>query len=86
MGGASFLKWGDGMLVSLDEVKEYLRVDHGDVARAGDEADFSQNGELAKTAVMFAMAYLYEHREAADHGELMLTLRSLLSGVRREEF
>lgn len=93
-----------GMLVSLDEVKEYLRVDHGDedgligglldtavricmdVARAGDEADFSQNGELAKTAVMYAVAYLYEHREAADHGELMLTLRSLLSGVRREEF
>lgn len=92
------------MLVSLDEVKEYLRVDHADedgligglldtaericmdVARAVDEAAFSQNGELAKTAVMFAVAYLYEHREAADHGELLLTLRSLLSGVRREEF
>lgn len=92
------------MLVSLDEVKEYLRVDHGDedglidglldtawricmdVARAGDEVDFSQNLELAKTAVMFTVAYLYEHREAADHGKLMLTLRSLLSGVRREEF
>lgn len=104
MGVASFLKWGDGMLVSLDEVKEYLRVDHGDedgligglvdtagricmdVSRAVDEAAFSQNGELAKTAVMYAVAYLYEHREAADHGELMLTLRSLLSGVRREEF
>ena len=54
--------------------------------RAVDEAAFSQNGELAKTAVMYAVAYLYEHREAADHGELMLTLRSLLSGVRREEF
>ena len=92
------------MLVSLDEVKEYLRVDHGDedgligslvdtagricmdVSRAVDETAFSQNGELAKTAVMYAVAYLYEHREAADHGELMLTLRSLLSGVRREEF
>lgn len=92
------------MLVSLDEVKEYLRVDHGDedgligglldtagricmdVARVSDELDFSQKGELAKTAVMFAVAYLYEHREAADHGELLLTLRSLLSGVRREEF
>lgn len=104
MGVASFLKWGDGILVSLDEVKEYLRVDHGDedgliggmldtagricmdVSRAVDEATFSQNGELAKTAVMYAVAYLYEHREAADHGELMLTLRSLLSGVRREEF
>lgn len=92
------------MLVSLDEVKEYLRVDDGDedgligglldtagricmdVARVSDELDFSQKGELAKTAVMFAVAYLYEHREAADHGELLLTLRSLLSGVRREEF
>ena len=92
------------MLVTLDEVKEYLRVDDGDedgligglldtawricmdVARAGDEAAFSQNGELAKTAVMFTVAYLYEHREAADHGEMMLTLRALLSGVRREGF
>lgn len=92
------------MLVTLDEVKEYLRVDDGDedgligglldtawricmdVARAGDEAAFSQNGELAKTAVMFTVAYLYEHREAADYGEMMLTLRALLSGVRREKF
>lgn len=39
-----------------------------------------------KTAVMYATAYLYEHREDADHHALTLTLRSLLFGNRREVF
>ena len=39
-----------------------------------------------KAAVMYTAAYLYEHREEADHHALMLTLRSLLFGSRREVF
>lgn len=92
------------MIVTLKEVKEYLRVDYDDedkllggllqaahkicmdVARITDEADFSKEAEQSKTAVMYTVAYLYEHREEADHHELMLTLRSLLFGVRQEEF
>jgi hypothetical protein len=35
---------------------------------------------------MYAVAYLYEHREEADHHELMLTLRAMLSGIREEAF
>lgn len=35
---------------------------------------------------MYTVAYLYEHREEADHHELMLTLRSLLFGIRQEGF
>lgn len=38
------------------------------------------------TAVLYTVAYLYEHREKADHRTLTLTLRSLLFGVRREGF
>lgn len=92
------------MIVTLKEVKEYLRVDYDDedkllggllqaahkicmdVARITDEADFSKEAEQSKTAVMYTVAYLYEHREEADHHELMLTLRSLLFGVRQEGF
>jgi hypothetical protein len=32
------------------------------------------------------VAYLYEHREEADHKELMITLRSLLFGIRKAAF
>ena len=40
----------------------------------------------AKAAVMYTVAYMYEHREEADHHALMITLRSLLFGARREVF
>ena len=39
-----------------------------------------------KIAVQYAAAYLYEHREEADHHQLVLDLRSLLSGVRKPGF
>ena len=32
------------------------------------------------------IAYLYEHREEANHEELVQTLRSLLFGIRKEVF
>ena len=35
-----------------------------------------------RVAVYFTLAYLYEHREEADHHGLLLTLRSLLFAVR----
>ncbi len=92
------------MLLELEEVKNYLRVDTNDedglimglsqseerlcmdVARIDDPDDFASLGETAKTAAMYAVAYLYEHREEADHHALTLTLRSLLFGVRKEGF
>lgn len=57
-----------------------------DVARAEDEAALEKDLDRSRTAVMYATAYLYEHREEADHAALMLTLRALLSGMRREGF
>lgn len=38
--------------------------------------------ETMKVAVLYAVSYLFEHREEADHHELTLTLRSLLFAIR----
>ena len=38
--------------------------------------------ETVKVAVLYALGYLFEHREEADHHALTLTLRSLLFGIR----
>lgn len=91
------------MLVSLQEAREYLRIDGEDedallahllqsahslcmgVARLDEEA-FDAAGDIAKTAVLYTLAYLYEHREDADHHALTVTLRALLMGIRREGF
>lgn len=56
-----------------------------DVARM-DSTDEFYAVENAKMAVLYAAAYLYEHREEADHHALVLTLRALLSGNRKEAF
>ena len=91
------------MLVTLNEMKNYLRVDYNeddaliesmvgaserlcmDVARTDDIEEFSAV-ENAKISVLYAAAYLYEHREEADHRALTLTLRALLFGARKEAF
>ena len=39
-----------------------------------------------RIAILFTVAYLYEHREEADHHALNLTLRDLLFGTRKEGF
>lgn len=43
-------------------------------------------GPLSEAAVFYALAYLYEHREEADHHALTMDLRSILFGERREVF
>ncbi len=87
------------MIVTIDEVKDYLRLDGNaedeflqtliataeqlctDIART-EIAD----KPTARIAVLYAVAYLYEHREEADHKALTLTLRALLFGIRQEGF
>lgn len=90
------------MIVSFDELKRYLRVDFddddalieslittslnlcADISRLSvDELDAIP---YSKIAVMYSVAYLYEHRENADYKALTLSLRSLLFGIRKEEF
>ena len=56
-----------------------------DVARLNED-EFRACGAIAKTAVLYTVGYLYEHRDNADHKALTVTLRSLLMGIRREGF
>ena len=98
-------------LVTLEEAKEYLRVDSvdedamtgillsaaermcADVARLSDEKwaavdSDTEDGSLTpiretmKVAILYALGYLFEHREEADHHALVLTLRSILFAIR----
>lgn len=105
-------------LITLEEAKNYLRVDSSDedaltgillssaeqlcvdVARLSQErwavvnADADTETELyteteleqvrsvMRVAVLYALGYLFEHREEADHHALTLTLRSVLFAVR----
>ncbi len=91
------------MIVTVDEMKNYLRVDFSDddkllediivaaqkqcmdIVRIDNEEDFAKTGN-ARISVMFATAYLYEHREEADHNAMNLTLRALLFGDREVSF
>lgn len=91
------------MIVTVDEMKNYLRVDFEDddslienfimaaekqcmdILRTDDISDLEQ-AQNGKIAVMFTVAYLYEHREEADHHAMDLTLRALLFGSRKEGF
>ena len=91
------------MLVPLEEVKQYLRIDGNDedllLSNFAETAqqlcvallrvkDLTEVEECAtvRIAILYAVSYLYEHREEADHRGLALTLRALLFGVRREVF
>lgn len=56
-----------------------------DVARIADEDVFEETTG-ARIAVMYAVAYLYEHREDADHRALTVGLRALLFGIRTPGF
>ena len=90
------------MIVNFDEMKGYLRVEFddddaliesfittgqnlcADIARLS--VDELSAIPSSKIAVMYAVAYLYEHREDADHHQLTISIRSLLEGVRRSVF
>ena len=91
------------MLVPLEEVKQYLRIDGNDedlllssFAETAEqlctallrvkELSEVEDRAVVRIAILYAVSYLYEHREEADHRGLALTLRSLLFGVRKEGF
>lgn len=91
------------MIVTVDEMKTYLRVDTdeedtliGELIAAAeglclrvlrtDDPEELQNTPDGKLAVMYATAYLYEHREEATHLDMTLSLRELLSGGRKAVF
>ena len=89
-------------MITLEEAKKYLRVDANDeddviqqeldaaeslvasVLRKESLAD--ESSPITVVAVLYALAYLNEHREEADHHALTITLRNLLFGERDARF
>ena len=86
-------------MVTLQEVKQYLRIDFEDddtlllslistakqlVMDVGrmDEDAFTQNEDTVRTAMLFALGYLYESRSNPDYQKLTLNLRSILFAQR----
>ena len=86
-------------MVTLQEVKQYLRIDFEDddtlllslistakqlVMDVGrmDEERFSENEDVVRTAMLFALGYLYENRNNPDYHKLTLNLRSILFAQR----
>jgi hypothetical protein len=45
-----------------------------------------ESSPITVVAVLYALAYLNEHREEADHHALTITLRNLLFGERDPKF
>ena len=87
------------MLVTLKEAKEYLKVEFEDEdtliltllsTAEGVCADIlrkelTEEEEIAKTAVLYAVGVLYENR-GTDIKELIPTLKCVLSSRRKEVF
>lgn len=87
------------MIVTLAETKKYLRVDYKDEDTFIKDAIHTAETLCADTlrkpitktylnrvAVLFAVAYLFEHREDADMAELTKMLRHILSTEREVAF
>lgn len=85
-------------MVTLEEVKVYLKVEHEDEDTlieqlletsqqlCEDILRQSTDSEVLKTAILYGVAYLYEHREDAHHKELKETLYHLLLAERKDVF
>ncbi|MDY5114083.1 MAG: head-tail connector protein [Bilifractor sp.] len=90
------------MQLTLEEAKTYLRIDYADedelieseisaaerlVADVLRKDSLDDAGSpLVTAAVLYALAYLNEHREEADHHALILSLRAILFGERSPGF
>ena len=72
----------DTLILSYIYAAESLCLD---VMRT-DDRTMLKSEKNAKVAILYAVAYFYEHREEADYKALTLSLRDLLFGSRKEEF
>ena len=63
--------------------EEWLTVNsEAETAGARSPEETTHIRELLRIAILYTIGYLYEHREEADHHELTMTLRSILSSIR----
>ena len=84
------------MFVTLEEAKGYLRVDSSDedsfildlmeTVTRRTPAVLKKHEAVVRTAELYVIAYLYEHREEADHKAMTETVKYLLFGIRKEKF
>lgn len=88
------------MNTNLEEVKMYLRVDHKDeddliesfiriaetLCKNALRDDELVINDAHKVAVMYVVAYLYEHRENANYTEVLLNLRAMFQDDRKDVF
>ena len=71
-------EWNEIQRVTADDERNVSATN----SNACSKGEIVQLRELLKIAILYAVGYLYEHREEADHHGLMLTLRNLLFAVR----
>ena len=76
---------GDEEDTLIDELLRAAQKLCEDVSRL-DETHYDNAGGTARAAVLYTLAYLYEHREEADLHELTMNLRSLLFSIREGVF
>ena len=57
-----------------------------DVARVTTDEYVASADKKTLLALMYAIAYCYEHREEADHKKLSLDLRAILEGMIKAAF
>ena len=93
------------MRVTIDECKNYLKVDTDDddnlieilmdasirivkdMLRVEDFTTFKKKEkQQIRTAIFYTLHFLYDERGNANHKDLMLTLRALLSNLREVKF
>ena len=68
----------DKLIQNLLSTSKQLVMDVGRMS----EDDFSVNEDTVRTAMLFALGYLYENRNTADMKKLTLSLRSILFAQR----
>ena len=71
--------------LSKDEwgaVAAYADGDEIPTIRGQEKTEILQMCEILHVSALYALSYMYEHREEADHHDLVLTLRNLLFAVR----
>lgn len=73
---------GDELILRLMETSDRLILDVTRRTPVG----LKRHEAVVRTAELYAIAYLYEHREEADHKAMTETLKYLLFGIRKEIF
>lgn len=69
----------------IKQLMETARTIVCDVSRKTDK-ELRAYGDVVDTAELYIIAYLYEHREEANHKQLVNTVKHLLFSVRDEVF